>query len=110
MATTLPITLLPKGIRWIRNREPDLVILQQSQPKYIDKVINCIEQGLPLILENLPEDIDAVLDPVVGKTTIKRGRNLVMKIGDNEVSYDHNFRLYLQTKLANPHYKPEINA
>lgn len=87
-----------------------MLIIQQSQPKYIDKVVNCIENGLPLMLENLPEDIDAVLDPVIGKMTTKRGRNLVMKIGDNEVAYDGNFRLYLQTKLANPHYKPEINA
>jgi hypothetical protein len=26
------------------------------------------------------------------------------------VEYDSKFRLYLQTKLANPHYKPEIAA
>lgn len=41
---------------------------------------------------------------------MKKGRNIVMKIGDNEVEYDSRFRLYLQTKLSNPHYKPEINA
>lgn len=34
----------------------------------------------------------------------------MVKIGDNEVEYDVKFRLYLQTKLSNPHYKPEINA
>lgn len=33
-----------------------------------------------------------------------------MMIGDTEVEYDSNFRLYLQTKLSNPHYKPEIAA
>lgn len=38
----------------------------------------------------------------------KRGRNLVLKIGDTEVDYDPRFRLYLQTKLSNPHYKPEV--
>jgi hypothetical protein len=27
-----------------------------------------------------------------------------------QVEYDSKFRLYLQTKLSNPHYKPEINA
>ena len=43
-------------------------------------------------MENLPEDIDAVLDPVIGKQTIKRGRNLILKIGDAEVEYDQNFR------------------
>ena len=56
------------------------------------------------------QDIDAVLDPVIGKVTVKRGRNILMIIGDNEVEYDSKFRMYLQTKLANPHYKPEIAA
>lgn len=94
------------------NREEanGLTIIQQSQKGYIDKVIACIENGRPLLLENLPDDIDAVLDSVVGKQTMKRGQNLVIKIGDSEVDYDRNFRLYLQTKLSNPHYKPEINA
>ncbi len=101
-----------QGIRWIKNREEanGLVILQQSQPKYVDKVLQCIEQGLPLLLENLPADIDAVLDPVLGKQTIKRGRSIIIKVGDAEVEYDPRFRLYLQTKLSNPHYKPEIAA
>jgi dynein heavy chain, axonemal len=101
-----------QGIRWIKNREEPngLTIIQQSQKGYIDKVISCIENGKPLLIENLPDDIDAVLDPVVGKMTMRRGQNLVVKIGDTEVDYDRNFRMYLQTKLANPHYKPEINA
>jgi dynein heavy chain len=101
-----------QGIRWIVKREEpnSMTIIQQSQKGYIDKVISCIENGRPLLIENLPDDIDAVLDPVVGKTTMRRGANLVVKIGDNEVDYDRNFRLYLQTKLSNPHYKPEINA
>jgi hypothetical protein len=33
-----------------------------------------------------------------------------MKVGDAEVEYDPRFRLYLATKLANPHYKPEVAA
>jgi dynein heavy chain len=50
-----------QGIKWIKNREEPngLVIVQQSQPKYIDKVIHCIENGIPLLFENLPIDIDA---------------------------------------------------
>ena len=30
--------------------------------------------------------------------------------GGEEVDYDKNFRFFLQTKLQNPHYKPEIFA
>ena len=101
-----------QGIAWVRNREgpKGLKIIQLSQHKYIDTVENCIENGIPLLIENLQDDIDAVLDPVLARQTIKRGRNLVMKLGDKEVSYDPNFRLFLQTKLSNPHYKPEIAA
>jgi hypothetical protein len=51
-----------QGIKWIKAREEanNLVIIQQSQPKYIDKVLQAIENGLPLMIENLPVDIDAV--------------------------------------------------
>jgi dynein heavy chain len=101
-----------QGISWILNKEEPngMVIIQQSQHKYIDKVISCIENGMPLLIENLPEDIDAVLDPVISRSLIRKGRNVLIRIGDAEVEYDSRFKLYMQTKLSNPHYKPEINA
>lgn len=33
-----------------------------------------------------------------------------IKMGDKEVEYNQEFRLLLHTKLANPHYKPEMQA
>ncbi|KAK3254170.1 Dynein beta chain, flagellar outer arm [Cymbomonas tetramitiformis] len=99
-----------QGISWVLNKEPNLTIIQLTQGKYIDKVEQCIESGKALMIENLDNDIDAVLDPVVARQTIRRGRTVLMKLGDKEVEYDPGFRLYLQTKLGNPHYKPEIAA
>ncbi|KAG8249565.1 Dynein heavy chain 6, axonemal [Homalodisca vitripennis] len=32
----------------------------------------------------------------------------MIRLGDSDVEYDSNFRLYVTTKLANPHYLPEI--
>jgi dynein heavy chain len=52
--------------------------------------------------------VDAVLDPLLGRNLIKRGR--AIKIGDKEMDYNPKFRLILHTKLANPHYKPEMQA
>lgn len=49
-----------------------------------------------------------MLDPLLGRNLIKRGR--AIKIGDKEMDYNPKFRLILQTKLANPHYKPEMQA
>jgi len=101
-----------QGITWITNREKDagLKVIQLSQAKYIDTVKACIEGGLPLIIEKLDEDIDAVLEPVVARSIIKKGRNQILRLGDDEVDYNPSFRLFLQTKLGNPHYKPEIAA
>ncbi|VVC96958.1 unnamed protein product [Leptidea sinapis] len=33
---------------------------------------------------------------------------LLIHLGDSDIEYDTNFRLYMTTKLANPHYLPEI--
>jgi dynein heavy chain len=35
---------------------------------------------------------------------------MYVKLGDKEVEYNKNFRLFLHTKLSNPHYPPEIQA
>jgi dynein heavy chain len=98
-----PLLIDPQlqGIKWVMKREEPngLRVIQQSQPKYIDTVIHCIENGLPLLIENLPEEIDPVLDSVIQKKVTKRGRALVLKLGDQEVEYDPKFKLYLQTKL-----------
>ena len=61
-----------------------------------------------LLIENLGEDTDAVIDPLLGRQLIKKGK--AIKLGDKEVEYNPKFQLFLHTKLANPHYKPELQA
>merc|ERR1712100_775256 len=34
----------------------------------------------------------------------------MVKLGDKEVEYNDKFKLILHTKLANPHYPPEVQA
>jgi len=67
-----------------------------------------VSQGETVLIENIEESVDPVLDPIVGRNTIKKGR--AVKIGDKEVEYNPSFRLILHTKLANPHYKPEMQV
>lgn len=75
---------------------------------YLDTIERCISNGDVVLIENIGETVDAVLDPLLGRALIKKGR--VIKIGDKEVDFDPKFKLILQTKLANPHYKPEMQA
>merc|ERR1719185_8092 len=48
--------------------------------------------------------------PVVSRNTIKRGNKRVVKLGDKEIAVNAKFRLFMQTKLSNPHYPPEVQA
>lgn len=36
------------------------------------------------------------------------GKMMFITLGDNLVEYNPNFRLYITSKLRNPHYLPEI--
>jgi dynein heavy chain len=109
-----PLIIDPQlqGIKWLREKEKDnnLVVLQLTQNRWLNKVEGALTNGFTMIIENLQEDIDATIDPVLSRAVFRRGRSLFLKLGGEEVEYDPKFQLYLQTKLANPHYKPEIAA
>jgi len=79
-----------------------------GQKSYLDRIEQAISNGDVLLIENIEETVEAVLDPLLGRNTIKKGK--AIKIGDREVEYHPSFRLILHTKLANPHYKPEMQA
>ncbi|XP_078035551.1 dynein beta chain, ciliary-like isoform X3 [Augochlora pura] len=106
-----PLMIDPQlqGLKWIKNRYgDDLKVLRLTQHNYLSVIEIAIANGGTVLIENIMEGIDPVLDPVIKRDLIKKGR--AIKIWDKEIDYDHNFRLILQTKLANPHYKPEIQA
>jgi len=109
-----PLLIDPQtqGIKWLRQKEEanGLQVFQLNQKGWQRKVDQAIQNGRCIIIENLGEDIDATMDPVLSRAVYKKGRNLYLRFGGEEVEYDPKFQLYLQTKLSNPHYKPEIAA
>ena len=109
-----PLMIDPQlqGIKWIKKHEEKrgLKVVRLGQKTIMTVLGSCIESGSPCMIENIQLVVDAVLSPVIGRQTIKRGRNQIVKLGDKEVDYSPNFKLYLQTKLSNPHYPPEIQA
>ena len=52
--------------------------------------------------------LDAMLEPVLLKSTFKQGPVEMIKLGDSTVEWSKDFKLYITTKLANPHYAPEV--
>ncbi|GAB9467560.1 hypothetical protein Gpo141_00004900 [Globisporangium polare] len=89
---------------------PPLVILHQSQKNWMKTLKTAISGGQSVILENLGEAIDASLEPVLMRQVYKKGRNWFLHFAAEEIEYDPRFRLFLHTKLPNPHYRPELLA
>jgi dynein heavy chain len=67
-----------------------------------------VENGQPVLIENMENSIDAVIQPVYSRAVIKKGKSKYIKMGDKELTLNPNFNLFLHTKLSNPHYPPEI--
>ncbi|XP_035728185.1 dynein beta chain, ciliary-like [Vespa mandarinia] len=106
-----PLMIDPQlqGIKWIKEKYGDeLRVIRSGQRGYLEVIENSLVAGSTVLLENIGESVDPVLDTLLGRNLIKKGR--AIKIGDKEVEYNSNFRLILHTKLANPHYKPEMQA
>ncbi|XP_016065513.1 PREDICTED: dynein heavy chain 1, axonemal [Miniopterus natalensis] len=96
--------------KWIKNMEKEsgLDVFKLSDRDFLRSMENAIRFGKPCLLENVGEELDPALEPVLLKQTYKQQGNTVLKLGDTVIPYHEDFRMYITTKLPNPHYTPEI--
>jgi len=87
-----------------------LVTIQLTQKAWLKKVEMAVSNGQVLLIESISQDIDAILDPLLARQFVKKGKNYTVRLGSEDVEISSTFKLYLQTKLINPHYKPETAA
>nr|AML30858.1 axonemal inner arm dynein heavy chain 2 [Marsilea vestita] len=107
-----PLLIDPQGQanKWIKTKEKakNLQVTKLSDPDFVRKLENCITFGYPLLLENVGEELDPTLEPVLLKNVFKQAGSLQIRLGDTTLEYSENFRFYITTKLRNPHYMPEV--
>lgn len=60
------------------------------------------------MIEDISEEIDPGLDSVLTKSIFKKDGVDMLNFGEKDIDYDHRFRLYITTKMPNPHFLPEI--
>lgn len=108
-----PLCIDPQGQanKWIKNLEKasNLQVIKLSEGgEYIRTLENAIQFGLPVLLENVGEELDPSLEPLLLKQIFKQGGVNCIRLGDSTIEYSSDFRFYITTKLRNPHYLPEI--
>ncbi|XP_019829809.2 dynein axonemal heavy chain 7 isoform X4 [Bos indicus] len=109
-----PLMIDPQGQanKWIKNMEKtnSLHLIKLSDPDYVRTLENCIQFGTPVLLENVGEELDPILEPLLLKQTFKQGGSTCIRLGDSTIEYSPDFRFYITTKLRNPHYLPETSV
>lgn len=72
--------------KWIKNSEKEnqLSVIKLSDSDYMRTLENCIQFGTPLLLENVGEELDPSLEPLLLRQTFKQGRNQLILVGRTE--------------------------
>jgi len=94
--------------KWVKKTEGAKLKILRLNMNYVRDLENAIQFGNPVLLENIEEVLDAILDPVLQKATFKQGTLTMVRLGDSTIEWSPDFKLYVTTKLPNPHFPPEI--
>ena len=89
-------------------RQWQLKVTKMSEAGMLRVLESSIRVGVPVLLENVLEKLDPALDPVLLKQTYKSQGRIMLRLGDTDVDYSEDFQFFVTTKLANPHYSPEV--
>lgn len=112
-ANLWPLMLDPQNQAntWIKNMEQanKLAITNQASENFLKTIENCLIFGQPLLIEDVLDDVNPVLEPILLKQIVRQGAFNYISLNDNLVEYNSNFRLYMTTRLKYPSYSPEIN-
>ncbi|XP_024883298.1 dynein heavy chain 7, axonemal-like [Temnothorax curvispinosus] len=95
--------------QWIKKMEEknDLKIVKLTDSDYMSVIERNIETGNPVLLENVGEQLEIALEPILLKN-IYKNENWHIDIGAKSVRYSQNFRFYITTRLSNPNYTVDV--
>ncbi|CAF0988415.1 unnamed protein product, partial [Didymodactylos carnosus] len=98
--------------RWIKNSygQLGLKVVKLTDTDFMRQLDNAIQLGYPLMIENVGEELDPSLEPILLKQIFKQAGVEMIRLGDKVVEYSKDFKLFITTKLRNPHYLPEIST
>lgn len=109
-----PLMIDPQlqGITWIKEKLKDdgLISMRIGSKNYLNKIERSIEDGNPVLLENLEEYIDPIIFPIIARKIVRRNGKVFLNFGGKKLDLHPDFRLYMQSKMSNPNYPPEIQA
>ncbi|KAL7749213.1 hypothetical protein RI367_005365 [Sorochytrium milnesiophthora] len=107
-----PLCIDPQqqALHWIKKKESPngLKVCTFNDPDFLKHLEMAVTYGIPFLFEDVDEYIDPVIDNVLERNIKAAGSRRFIVLGDKEVDFDPNFRLYMTSKLANPVYSAKV--
>ena len=72
-----------------------MVTIQLSQKNWLKKVEMAVSNGNVLMIESIGQEIDAILDPLLSRQFVKKGKAFMVRLGSEDVEISPTFKLYL---------------
>jgi len=91
-------------------KENGIKVLKFSDGAYLKYLEAGIRNGNPVLIENIGEEMDPAIEPLLQKQIVVKGNSMTLKLGDSVIEYAKDFKFLLTTKLTNPHYLPEVST
>lgn len=62
-----------------------MIIIQLSQKNWLKKVDMAVSNGNVLMIESIGQDIDPILDPLLSRQFVKKGKSFTVRLGSEDV-------------------------
>jgi dynein heavy chain len=96
-------------VQWIKRKEEKNGLMVKTFNDEFAKFLElAVQYGKPFLFENLDEELDPMIDPVLEKRYVVVNGQKTVTLGENEIEWNDSFSLVLTTKLSNPKYSPEV--
>jgi dynein heavy chain, axonemal len=109
-----PLLIDPQlqGQTWLTVKEADhgLTLLRSSDASFLQSLEQHMAAGSAVLLCDVGESFDSCLEQLLKKEVITGHGRTTVKLGNADVDYNQNFRMYLATGLPNAHFPPEVQV
>merc|ERR1719440_1172553 len=102
--------LVTTAKRWPLMIDPQMqanIWIRKMEEKNGLRVTTMADINLLRVVEDCRESLEPAIEPVLQRAVFKEGNRTLIRLGDSNVDYDELFKLYMTTKMPNPHYLPE---
>jgi len=86
-----PLIIDPQGQanKWIKDMgsELNVQVTKLTEPNFLKILENSIRFGNPVLLENIEEELDPALEPILLKQIVKKQGQMILRLGDQDVPY-----------------------